>query len=375
MTQMMTTQGRVDPASFELVLAAETLLCAPPRRVGNAGLPATEAAFERAPVAMDVLGKLLMGAANLDDATLTRHDAEAALGALANAWAQIPKAKTDEGTDTTAAATGIAVTAIAGLGSTASPEALTTLSATTGVAIIRGTNGLPAVTSGAARHDPDLTHSPTQLATQIAADLGRETHPAGIVGAVPLPADAVGEAAVSASAEVARAYGAALVFAPSTDLEAVARGLRATDRAGLDRARVIVTGAAALIGAVQPNGRADVGVDPARLAALEGFGTAICFDDLGRIPNVSTVVSDHDVATTILDLVSRGAEARMMLSSGIRHKHRLSSHGGNGLEFVPQQFAPYLRILGASDDTLRAVLGANAARIIARETPSSQERI
>ncbi len=357
----MTVSGPVDPATLDLVLAAETLLCAPPRRPGNAGLPATEAAFERALVTMGSLGKLLMGAPNRDDETLDPIDAEVALDALAALCV----------TRSAAASPAIAVTALAGLGSQATPDQLGALSAASGVSIVRGTNGR----GRAVRRDPDLGSrlAPEEFAAAISAELACADHPAGIVGFVDLPRDAAAAAAVEAAAHAARTHGAALVLAPAERLGELHAGLAAVDRAGLDRSRVIVTGAAALIGARQSNGHPGAGVDAARVSKLEDLGTAICFDDLGRIPNTSTVVSDHDVAVSILGLVEQGAGARVIVSSGIRNKHRLASHGGNGLHFLPQQFVPYLRMLGANEETLRAIAGGNAARIIARHPAAVEE--
>ena len=384
--KIMTVHGELDAASLDCVLAAETLLCAPRRRPGNAGLPATEAAFARTPVVIEHLGRLLAGDFNFDDGTLTASEAEASLHALTSA--------ASAGGPETAR---IAVTALAGQNSTATPAALARLSASTGVAIVRGTNGR----AEELRHDPDQhsraarsetvpeDYSPEQIAAAIAAELTRDEFPAGIVGFVRLPSGAgagtdtqpadsrtasLEAENLEAAAGAAREHGAALVLAPTGCLSRVEAGLIAIDRAGLDRSRVMITGAAALIGARQSNGRAGVGVDPERVARLEGLGTSICFDDLGRIPNTSTVVSDHDVAVTILGLGERGAGARVTVSSGIRNKHRLSTHGGNGLEFVPQQFLPYLRMMGASDVTLREIGGGNAARLLARRFPETEER-
>lgn len=362
--------GPVEADGFDAVLAAETLLCAPPARLGNAGGPASEAELERAPVSMPLLGRLMLGAVNRDDRALAETDAEAALCAFAEH------------------ANG-AVVALAGRGSTASPASLTRLGRASGVTIVRGTDGSACTDSSDGADPPDAADAdPEHLGERIAADLVAMEAPAGIVGAIPIPAmDAapggrgVACARIEAAATAARGAGAALVLAPQADPwgvslpaaprpAALERALAAVDAAGLDRSRVVLLGAASLV-AARPDGAPALGVDNDRLEALLALGTAICFDDLGRIPNVHTAVSDHDIALAILRCAELGAGERALLSSGIRNKHRLTAFGGNGLEFVPQQFLPYLGMLGAEAALLAGVGGGNAARILARTGETS----
>lgn len=413
-----TVLERVDSDSFGTVLAAETLLCTPPEARGNAGRPASEAVFERAPVTMGRLGRLLLGAVNRDDRTLEGADAEAALDALAAGALRASNTGRDPvaadaagaesfgpeglgpeilGPERSGSGVGAAlgatplVIALAGRGSTADPALLARLSRASGVAIVRGVDGSAAPGGPDPRDEAGALHAepprrdPEALAERIAAALAAREHPAGVVGALPLPVAgaASGEtdadiARIEAAAAAAHSGGAALVLAPradpwgvalpgAPDAEALRRALAAADAAGLDRSRVVLAGAAAHLAHRDAAGRAGVGIDPARLAALLEHGTMICFDDLGRIPNVRTAVSDHDVALAILRCAASGAADRILLSSGIRNKHRLAAFGGNGLEFVPQQFLPYLAMLGADAALVRAVGGGNAARACARE--------
>ncbi|QZY51663.1 phosphotriesterase family protein [Leucobacter tenebrionis] len=400
-----TVLGAVDAAPLRTVLAAETLLCAPPQQRGNAGLPATDAEFARAAVSMPMLGRLMLGAPNIDDRTLVAADAEGALDTLAAATGG---QNGDEGGD--AAAT--AVIALAGFGSTADRASLACLSRASGIAIVRGVDGRAAGADGRpARDDETAPHGglaprddPEAAGERIAVEL--EEFNAGVVGAIPLPGAAQGgdsgsgassaapdadRALLAAAAAAAHRAGAALVLAPRTDPWAVSQGLaggvgdteeraardtvalfeealEVAESAGLDRSRVILTGAAGLV--CDASG---AGADHGRLDALLDLGAAICFDQLGRIPNVRTIVSDHDIAVAILRAAERGAASRILLSCGIRNKHRLASYGGNGLEFVPQQFLPYLRMLGADDALVRAVGGGNALRLLAREPARAGE--
>ena len=390
-----TVLGAVDAAPLRTVLAAETLLCAPPQQRGNADVPATDAEFARATVSMSMLGRLMLGAPNTDDRTLAAADAEGALDALAAATG-----RQNGHEDGDAAAT--AVVALAGSGSTADLASLACLSRASGIAIVRGVDGRAAGAGGRPARDGESApdgglaprDDPEAAGERIAVEL--EEYNAGVVGAIPLPARAGGSGASSAAPDTDRALlaaaaaaahraGTALVLAPRADPWGVSQGcaggvgdteeraardavalfeaaLDVAESAGLDRSRVMLTGAAGLV--CDTSG---AGADPGRLDALLDLGAAICFDQLGRIPNVRTIVSDHDIAVAILRAAERGAASRILLSCGIRNKHRLAAYGGNGLEFVPQQFLPYLRMLGADDALVSAVGGGNALRLLARE--------
>ncbi|WP_336651806.1 MULTISPECIES: hypothetical protein [unclassified Leucobacter] len=367
-----TVRAPIEASSVGLVLAAETILCAPAERRGNAGVPAGDAEFERSHVDMPALGRLMLGAVNTDDRTLTAPDAEGALDVLAAAVGEGPVPL---------------IVALAGHGSTARPGALACLSRASGVAIVRGIDGTGGGEAGARGHadqDLDSAPDPDAAAAIISAELSAAEHPAGVVGAIPLPDAAApaeqqdrARALIRSAAAAARAAGVALVLAPAADPWAVAPAptdvrerfadlapaLADVDAAGLDRSRVILTGTAGLIASERGHG-----VDLESLDALLDLGPAICFDDLGRIPNVRTVVSDHDIAIAILRAAERGTASRIVLSSGIRNKHRLTAFGGNGLEFAATQFLPYLRMLGADDALVSAVGGGNAARMLARTT-------
>ena len=374
-------RGPVPVGGVGVVLAAESLLRAPERPRGNAGIPASEAAFLRAPVTIEMLGRLLMGAENLEDLTLGETEATAALhrfraAAVLTALAPPGSSGSDDGVRL--------IVSLADRNATASGDALARLSAATDVAIVRGTDGSRADDRTAGERT--APEDPESVGLRILEELGAPDHPAGVVGAIPIDdarADvghdgaAVdrGSALVRAAAEAARQTGSALALdlsgvagAPCSASTAPAlgpildRALAAVDSAGLPRDRVLLTGVAAAVA-----GR--TGIDRARFDALLGRGTALCFDDLGRIPNVRTVVSDHDVALAILGAAERGAQDRILLSCGIRNRHRLTAFGGNGLEFTVEQFLPYLSMLGADDSLLRAVGGANAARILARTVP------
>ncbi|MHA3682999.1 hypothetical protein ACXR2W_01905 [Leucobacter sp. HY1908] len=344
-----TVLGDIDVAGIDLFLPAETLIARPAKPLGNAAVPATAAAFARASVAPEMLGRLMLGAENACDRTLTAQDAAGMLTALTS---------THEGT--------AVVAALAGHGASWSPGELGELARTSGAHIVGGTNGL-------AGFDPDQkAPSPEALEAQILADLSRAEYPAGAVGFIELPGegprrDAEAER-VTAAARAARRAGVALVFAPASDIAAARRGLAATDAAGLARDRVVVTGMAELIGARLATGAPGAGIDQAKLAGVVDLGVVMCFDALGKLPNVTTVVSDHDTALALTALWTEGAGDRVLAGCGVRRKHRLTAFGGNGLEFLSQQFLPYLGMVGAGAELLAAVAAGNAAAVFARSS-------
>lgn len=326
--RIRTVAGPIDVTAIGPALAAEALLQTPSPRRGNTGAPATVAAFDRAPVAMHRLGALQLGALNRDDETLGEGDAAEALrrwvGALATA------------DSTLAAGTPLVVA----LGSDTqhaaeSRSALARLGSESGVAIVRG----------ASPTDPDLSD-------------------AGLVGAVSVERPALLEQAAARAA----AADLPLALAPVGGLPELRHVLARVASAGLPGSRVLITGVAGLIAAEHAPGVLGVGADPDLLdqliELLGEHGAGAAFDDLGRVPSVATAVSDHDVACAMLRAAEQGVGHLLMVSAGVRAKHRLSQFGGGGLEFVHTQFLPYLGMLGASPELLRGVGGAHLARFL-----------
>lgn len=372
--------GPVDPAGLGTVLAAETLLRSPeptPKSSGapSAGVPSSAPAgaveFERAPVAMPMLGRLLMGAPNRDDRTLAEPDAERAL----REFAATGGGTADDCAAGGRAAGGRAVVALAGRGSAATPEALARLAAASGVTIVRGV-AAPAPTPGTDGMEGTggADRDPERIEASLLAELQASEHPAGVVGIVPAASaeDPTAGELIRASAAAAHRTGVALVLEAGLDLETAERSLAAVDAAGLDRDRVLLVGVAAALGD-RVGDVPGAGIGEGRLEALLGLGTALCFDDLGRIPTVRTVVSDFQIALAILRCAELGAAERVALSCGIRRKHRLTAFGGNGLEFVDTQFLPLLGRLGGDEELVAAAGGGNAARILTRRPTGTRE--
>ncbi|MBC9953388.1 hypothetical protein ICM05_01835 [Leucobacter sp. cx-42] len=348
------------------VLAAETLVISPVRVPGNRGQAATAAAFEREPVSIGALGRLMMGGRNRDDATLAAADAYAELTALASVWGGAVEAAPAAQAAPTGAV--VALEPLAAAGYERAPQAadhgatLRELSKETGVTLLRGTNGGWAA-------DVSIADAVSRITDALNDPAG----PAGVIGALPIPSTNEAAVFLEQAARLAAETGVSLVLDGETALTPTPDGwdarvrsaLDIIDRAGLGRDRVVIAGITSLIAERHTSGRFGVGIDPERLGRVTALGTALCFDGLGRIPNVTTVVSDHDIAVAIMGLAADGHADRLLLSCGITQKHRLTAFGGNGLGFITQQYAPYLGMFGADAALLTAVTGGNAARIFA----------
>lgn len=270
---------------------------------------ASDAWFYEQPVAMAMLGDLMLGRANRDDATLEAAHARVELERFAAAGGRVVVELTapDEGRDV---------------------AMLKALAAETGVRIV----GAAAVSAdGAQRAVDDVSRGDAGLLLVRADDESLTGSEGTVIASATCPV-------------VIRGAGAELVGAAR----------RAQD-AGVDPARIAVTNAVSLVR------------EPEQLAALMQLGVFAVFDGLGRIPSVRTVVSDHEVAVAIAGLVGAGHGDQVLLGTGLDRKHAFTSFGGHGLRFVPAQFVPYLGMFGLGDQARRFVT-ANLHRFLEGET-------
>ncbi|WP_022890809.1 hypothetical protein [Agromyces italicus] len=322
---------------------------------------ATEVRFARLPVSIDTLGRLAMGAYNDDDLRLDEVTALA-------------------GAQTFAANGGGTIVELTAFGCSPDPSALARVARHAGVHIVRAAGWHEAAWS------PELAGaSADDLSTRIVAEIDDDPHPAGVVVVGPFrAADASSRALLEAAGRAAITTGAPLVLrideadatlglrrsaaarsgiAPHragsgtlAPAERIAAAHAALDRllaAGIAGERIALADASCLL------------ARPGELDAALDRGVQLLFDGLGRIPTARTEVADHDVALAVLSLAERGVSDRVLLGSGIAQKHRLAAFGGNGYEFVPARFAPYLGMLGADAELLDAVTERNAARFLA----------
>ncbi|MEV3982585.1 phosphotriesterase [Nonomuraea sp. NPDC049758] len=368
--------GEVPAASLGAVLPHEHLLSdfAPPddtpeswARTGRTRPTAAGALWlYRAPLTMDLLGEVGMGAVNRDDLLL--GDAGLAAAELAAFREAGGGTVVDLTTD--------------GLGR--DPAGLRRLAEKTGVTVVMGCGryhpartAVPAVMGSGPRH-PNGTAVPTgraaaaptsardaaALAEELTEELVRDLTEgvggvrAGIIGELAAldPGVPAERALLVAAARAAAATGAAVSLARNEDPAVQQRVLDLLAEEGADLARVAVGHCDAL----SPR--------PDDLEPLLGRGVFVQFDQLGRLPTALSVSDDQDVAAAVLELARRGHAGRLLLSQGVRAKSQLLAYGGGGYAFVLRQFVPYLRMLGADDELIETLTVRNPRRLLTLRT-------
>ncbi|MFI6182683.1 phosphotriesterase [Nonomuraea sp. NPDC051191] len=340
--------GEVPAASLGAVLPHEHLLSdfAPtddtPEAWARAGRARPTAAstlwLYRAPLTMDLLGEVGMGAVNRDDLLL--GDA----GLAAAELAAFREAGGGTVVDLTAD----------GLGR--DPAGLRRLAEATGLTVVMGCG----------RHHPARTGLPTggdaaeQLTEELLHDLteGVDGVRAGVIGELAAldPGVPAERALLVAAARASAATGAAVSLARDDDPAVQQRVLDLLAEEGADLARVAVGHCDAL----SPR--------PDELEPLLERGVFVQFDQLGRLPTALSVSDDQDVAAAVLELARRGHAGRLLLSHDVRAKSQLLAYGGGGYAFVLRQFVPYLRMLGADDELIETVTVRNPRRLLALRT-------
>ncbi|ACZ84993.1 phosphotriesterase family protein [Streptosporangium roseum] len=294
----------------------------------------------RAPLTMDLLGEVGMGAPNRDNRLLGDGELsadEAAAFKLA-------------GGDTL-----VDVTTI-GLGR--DPTGLRRISEVTGLNIVMGSGWYhPAWVEGLAGRDAG------SLTEEIVRDLteGVDGVRAGIIGELAaldpeVPAE---RAVLVAAARASAATGAPISLGRSGDPATQQRVLDLLAEEGADLTCVAVGHCDAL----SPR--------PDELEPLLGRGVFVQFDQLGRLPSVLSVSDDQDVATAVLELAHRGHAERILLSQDVSTKSQLLSYGGGGYGFILRQFVPYLKMLGADDALIESVTVRNPQRLLTIPTPKA----
>ncbi|YCK40963.1 phosphotriesterase [Actinomadura sp. ATCC 39365] len=331
--------GEVPAASLGAVLPHEHLLSdfAPPddtpeswARTGRTRPTAAGALWlYRAPLTMDLLGEVGMGAVNRDDLLL--GDA----GLAAAELAAFREAGGGTVVDLTTDALG------------RDPAGLRRLAEETGVTVVMG--------CGRAAAGPA-----EELTEELVRDLteGVDGVRAGIIGELAAldPGVPAERALLVAAARAAAATGAAVSLARNEDAAVQQRVLDLLAEEGADLARVAVGHCDAL----SPR--------PDDLEPLLERGVFVQFDRLGRLPTALSVSDDQDVAAAVLELARRGHAGRLLLSQGVRAKSQLLAYGGGGYAFVLRQFVPYLRMLGADDQLIETVTVRNPRRLLTLRT-------
>ncbi|KUF13285.1 MULTISPECIES: phosphotriesterase family protein [Streptomyces] len=342
---VVTVTGEVPPDALGAVLPHEHLLSdfATPgdtaeswTAVGRTRPTATSRLqLYRAPLAMELLGDIGMGAPNEDNWLLTDEGLAA----------EEATAFKDAG-----GATLVDVTTT-GLGR--HPAGLRRISATTGLNIVMGTG----------RYHPAWVETPAALTVEslteeIVRDLteGVDGVRAGIIGALAAldPEEPAERAILIAAARASAITRAAISVGRCDDATTQQRVLDLLAEEGADLTRVAV----AHCDPLSPR--------PDDLEPLLERGVFVQFDQLGRLPSVLSVSDDQDVAAAVLELARRGHAGRILLSQDVHTKSQLLAYGGGGYGFVLAQFVPYLRMLGADDALIETVTVRNPRRLLTR---------
>jgi len=183
----------------------------------------------------------------------------------------------------------------------------------------------------------------------------------GIIGEVgtegnPLTANEI--KVIKASGRASRLTGAAVTLHTSAGLHEQPRILDLLAAEGADLKRVVV-------GHSNP-----IAKDAAFMKQLADRGVFIQFDLLGRNPTVRSRVSDTDVAKAVVDLVKDGYLERILLSQDVCTKIQLKAYGGTGFSFILEQFVPYLRRLGLTDQQIETITVSNPKRVLTLVLPA-----
>jgi phosphotriesterase-related protein len=123
---------------------------------------------------------------------------------------------------------------------------------------------------------------------------------------------------------------------------------------GVDLSRVII-------------GHTDENGDIRQLVELAQRGAYVQFDVIGKIH----WLLDETRVDLLCELVDRGFEDHLLLSSDRCREIELKVKGGPGYDHVLRSFVPKLREAGFDEALLHRILVENPARALAFEPPSS----
>jgi phosphotriesterase-related protein len=164
---------------------------------------------------------------------------------------------------------------------------------------------------------------------------------------------------IKASGRASRITGAAVTLHTAALLKEQPRVLDLLAAEGADLRRVVV-------GHSNP-----ISTDLPFMKQLLDRGVYIQFDTLGRTPTVRSRVTDTDVANGILRLIEAGFIDRILLSQDVCTRIQWKAYGGTGFSFIQEQFIPYLKRLGVSDAQINAIMVENPKRVLTLVAPGA----
>ena len=342
--KVLTVNGPIDPAALGATMMHEHIFINQNHSSSSGPTEATRVGFYLKPLAMDMLGAVIMGYQNRDNLIL--GDEVMAVQELEGYRKQGGGALVD--------ATSI------GLGR--DPRALRRVSNTTGVHVIMGASWYTK-----SWHPEDMDKRSVDSLTQeivqdVTIGVGGSGVRSGIIGEVgtignPLTQNEI--KVIRASGRAARLTGAAVslhtaAYAGTNDQHKI---LDLLESEGADLSRVILGHSDSLV------------KDMPLLKSLLERGAYVEFDLLGEFPMLRKRVTAAHVAEGILELIKMGYLERILLSQDVDRKIFLKSYGGMGYSFVLEQFVPHLLKKGVTQAQIRTLVEENPQRILTFDEP------
>ena len=349
----MTVNGPIDPAQLGHTLMHEhifidfTVPYDEPERWRQAGrtrpVGATEVRLYNAPLTMDILGAVTLGAYNRDNWQL--NDEKTAI-------AEVSEYKRHGGGS---------IVDVTSIGLKRCPEELVRVSRASGLNIVMGASWY---TQG--WYSADLaTRSVDSLTDEIVRDITvgaeRTNVRSGIIGEVGTsnePDGPIEGKIIRASGRASRLTGAPITLHSLGLFKQHGKILDMLEGEGADLSRVVMGHSDFLAGEV------------AYIKPLLDRGATIQFDLLGKPPVVTrTRATDLEVSKTIIDLIKAGYVRQILLSHDICTKTSWKAYGGTGYSFIEEIFLPYLRKQGVTDEQINTLVVENPKRLLTFVTP------
>jgi phosphotriesterase-related protein len=337
-----TVLGPVDAEHLGVTITHEHLLIHA-RHIAKEPAEASQRAFYRAPVSLEIIGRLRFGRlVNLDNCQLT--SIEAAIGET--------RLFKQAGGGTIVDATSI------GIGR--DPAGLAAIARATGLHIVMGSSYYIEETHPTERRVGE--RSEEEIAEEITRDILEEVDGAGIraglIGEVGCswPLTDTERKVLRASARAQRMTGAPLMIHPGRDQTAPMEIIAILDR---DLSRTIMCHIDRTIDRAEP------------LAELAATGCVLEYDLFGYeqsyYPWSLPVDMPNDAGRLrwLRWLIDRGYGTQVLVSHDICFKDKLARYGGHGYAHILENVVPLMRRKEFTDDEIRMILVDNPKRLLA----------
>ncbi len=240
------------------------------------------------------------------------------------------------------------------------PLGLARVSTAAGINVIMGAGYYVAAT-----HSPDMDHvEEEQLAARIIGDITEGVDgtrvKAGIIGEIGCtwPLTANERKVLRAAASAQRETGAPLLIHPGRSPRAPFEILDILSEAGADIGRTIMSHLDRTY------------TDEDSLVEFAARGSYLEYDLFG-VECSYYPLSDIDMPSDaqrldyIQRLIAEGYQDRIVVGHDMFSKHRLNAYGGHGYAHILENIVPRMRKRGMEEETIRAILIDNPARVLA----------